>query len=293
MLSKTDWEKKIENLRTKEVISDKKEAVETIKKLISEAVEKLIPKKQSFGVLFSGGVDSTLIAYLLQKKGHDFTCYSVGFFDENQKMSEDLEISKKIAKKLGLKQRIIVLDFREVEKVIKETVNILGPKLSNVVNVGVGAVEVAGIITAKKDGVNYLFGGLGSEEIFAGYERHKKAEDVDEESWNGLIGMYERDLLRDDAISTHFDTTLLTPFLDEELIREAMKIPSKYKVNEKGNKLVLRRAAVELGLDEEYAFRPKRAAQYGSRINNALDKLARKNKQLKAEYITSLLEEKK
>lgn len=42
---------------------------------------------------------------------------------------------------------------------------------------------------AKKDNVDVLFGGLGAEEIFAGYGRHKEAfkqNRVHEECWSGL-----------------------------------------------------------------------------------------------------------
>eukprot|EP00951_Prasinocladus_malaysianus_P034121 scaffold342419_cov27-Prasinocladus_malaysianus.AAC.1 len=39
------------------------------------------------------------------------------------------------------------------------------------------------------------------------------------------------------------------------------------------DKLVLRRAARALGVPEELTRRPKRAAQYGSRVHYALDRL--------------------
>jgi asparagine synthetase B (glutamine-hydrolysing) len=87
-----------------------------------------------------------------------------------------------------------------------------------VVNVGVGSVEVAALKMAKKDGCQVVFGGIGSEEIFAGYQRHKEADNKQEECWNGLLGMHKRDLQRDFKIFSSFNIIAATPFLDENLI---------------------------------------------------------------------------
>ena len=128
---------------------------------------------------------------------------------------------------------------------------------------------------------------MGSEEIFAGYERHKKSKDVNEECWNGLRKMYERDLIRDNLIAGKYKINFLTPFLDEELIKEAMSIPGNLKLNDKNNKLILREISSELL--GKFALRKKKAAQYGSSFIKGIDKLARLNnfKYMK-DYLTSL-----
>jgi asparagine synthase (glutamine-hydrolysing) len=143
---------------------------------------------------------------------------------------------------------------------------------------------------AKKDNVNFLFSGLGSEELFAGYQRHKLAKDKQAECWQGLLNMYERDLLRDNAISSATKVALLTPFLDEQLISAAMRVPAKYKIDDSGSKLILREIAQDLRLPKDIAWRGKRAAQYGSRLDKAIDKLARKNGfKLKKDYLNNLI----
>jgi diphthine-ammonia ligase len=69
-----------------------------------------------------------------------------------------------------------------------------------------------------------------------------------------------------------------------------MRIPSSLKINEENSKIILRQAAEAEGLPNTIAWRKKRAAQYGSRLDRAIDKLARKNGfSLKKEYLASLL----
>jgi asparagine synthase (glutamine-hydrolysing) len=244
---------------------------------------------EKFGVFFSGGVDSSLIALLCKRAGADFICYTLGFKEEDTKEPEDVERAVKAAKELGLQIKAKQLDSKEAEDIIKATVRSLGPDLNNVVNVGVGGVVLGCIDMAKKDGVTCFFSGLGSEEIFAGYHRHKLAPDRQEECWEGLLNMYERDLLRDDAIAKATRVKIFTPFLDQGLIATAMRVPDKYKMTGDESKIILREIAEELRLPKDIAWRGKRAAQYGSRLDKAISKIARqKGFKLKKDYLKSL-----
>jgi len=78
-----------------------------------------------------------------------------------------------------------------------------------------------------------------------------------------------------------------TPFLDEELINYAMKLPGKWKLTKKEKKIILREVAEEfLG---EFAWRKKKAAQYGSCFDKAISKIAKKNGfKLKKEWLDSI-----
>lgn len=282
LIKKSSWKGYVDSLKVKEQKISKKRAANLIKEQLVLAVKKRIPKKR-FGILFSGGVDSTLIALICRQLKADFTCYSVGV-----KNSEDLLFSMKIAKKLKLRHKWKELAEEELEAVVKKVAKII--KEPDVVKIGVGSVFYAAAELAKKDKVNILFSGLGSEEIFAGYERHSTAKDINEECWSGLKLMWERDFTRDYKIAKALNVDVRTPFLDKDLIQAAMKIPGNYKISKEIKKLILREAALLLGLDKEFAFRKKRAAQYGSKFNDMLDKIARKNGfKYKKDYLESLL----
>lgn len=275
LVSEKEWIKQVNHLKVKGN-ADKSE----LKKKIVSAIEKRIPKKK-FGIFFSGGVDSSLIALICKKAKADFICYTVGLED-----AADVEASIKAAKMLGLKLKYKILSLKEAEQIIKKVTKIIGP---DVMKVGVGSVVYAAAMLAKKDKINTFFSGLGSEEIFAGYERHVAAKDVNKECWHGLKSMYQRDFLRDYSIAKKLKINVLTPFLDSDLIKTAMQIPGELKIDEKQKKIILREVAEELGLPEEIAWRPKKAAQYGSKFDKAIYKLARKNNfKLKKDYLESI-----
>jgi asparagine synthase (glutamine-hydrolysing) len=134
-----------------------------------------------------------------------------------------------------------------------------------------------------------LFSGLGSEEIFAGYQRHELSKDINNECWNGLKTTYERDFKRDFAIANHEKVGFLTPYLDKDLIVSAMSVSGKLKIKSGYKKHILRKAALNIGLKKEYAFRPKKAAQYGSNFDKAISRIAKsKGFRYKKEYLDFL-----
>ncbi len=278
-MNKKQWFDFINSLITDNIIENKKKAKELLEKELINSIKKRIPDKK-FGILFSGGVDSSTIALIAKNFSKNFICYTVGF-----KNSEDVKYAKLVAKKLKIKLKIKILELEDIEKIIKKLVKILSNV--DVVSIGVGLVTYSASELAKKDKINVIFTGLGSEEIFAGYQRHKEAEDINEECWNGLKQMFERDLMRDIPIGEYLKVKFETPFLDENVIKTAMQIPAKYKID-KENKLILREISYDLGL-KEFAFRKKKAAQYGSNFIKALDKIAKKNGfKYKKEYLQSL-----
>jgi len=237
--------------------------------LLTDAVEKRLPVKK-LGLLFSGGIDSTFLAVMLKRLGADFTCYTAAL--ESDTEAEDVVYAKKVAQFFNLDLKIITIKLEQVEEYLKKIIPLIED--SNVVKVGVALPFYLCCEQAKKDGVKVILSGLGSEEIFAGYERHKYSENVNKECYSGLLKIYERDLYRDDVVTMANSIELRVPFLDRKLIDYALKITSKYKLDETQNKLILRDIAKNLGIPEQFAERKKRAAQYGSRFDKAIEKLA-------------------
>ncbi|MFP4119141.1 MAG: asparagine synthase C-terminal domain-containing protein [Candidatus Woesearchaeota archaeon] len=282
----TEWQNYIAHIRERSEIDTLKTHEEAVG-MIGTLLEKTILEQAdqaldqgAIGLLFSGGIDSTLIGFILKKNARPFTAVSIGFQDNpGQKLPEDILAARDTSEKLGFEYIEEICNFERIEELFKETASILGPELVNAVNIGVGSVEAEAIKQLKKEnpGITHIFTGLGSEEIFAGYKRHADSENVHAECWNGLDKMFRRDLLRELALTRHFNVTALAPFLDEDVIEKAMTIPAKWKLSERGSKLILREAAKQLGLEVSFSQRPKKAAQYGSRTHHALTKLSRKH----------------
>ncbi|MBS3157702.1 hypothetical protein J4206_00265 [Candidatus Woesearchaeota archaeon] len=323
LIAQKDWEATIKKLKETKYSSNQNK----LKEALLTAVKNRIPKER-FGIFFSGGVDSTTIAFLCNtfKKEFkiDFICYTVGYNN-----AEDVIVAQKAAKQLGFKIKVIKLELNDVEKILKKVIKLLDLKFSakgsdkndptgsyqnitNIVAAGVATVVYAAVKEAKKDKIDVFFSGLGSEEIFAGYQRHADAgnkytatatkhenedtynvDNINEECWQGLKKMWARDLLRDCTLAKKLKFAALTPYLDRGVILNAMAIGGKEKIDSSGDnankKLILRKISESLGIPKEFAWRKKKAAQYGSAVDKALEKLAKNSGfKYKLEYLMYL-----
>jgi asparagine synthetase B (glutamine-hydrolysing) len=290
LCSEETWKQRIEDLK-KQVESSEKEPYETLKEnlkqAILEAIKKRVPEEH-YAVFLSGGVDSSAIALLCKKVNPDFTCYNVGFQDGDMEPAPDFVWAKKVADTLGLVLVSKNYNIEEAEDIVKEAIQILPKQEVNtdfVVKVGVASVVIA---ASKLANEKIFFSGLGSEEIFAGYKRHE-TEDINQECWNGLKKMWQRDLTRDCALAEYLNLDVRTPLLDPEVIIAAMRIGGEHKLKNGYKKAIFREIAEELGLPEEFAWRKKLGAQYGSRFDKALSKLGKKeNINYKREYLLKI-----
>ncbi len=295
LISFEQWKQKIKKIkeRIEKNSSKKKSSMIDVQEALRSAIIKRIPQ-QGCSVFFSGGIDSTLIAYYSSKHHNNITCVSVGFQDGHMDIPQDIVISKQAAEAFSLHHTYKVFNDKEAKNILKEVLHVLDlqePLTSqDIVNIGVAMVIYA--VKMFSDDTVYL-AGLGSEELFAGYERHAKADDVQEECWAGLINMWNKDLVRDCALTKAMDIDVLTPFLDEHLISVAMKLPAKEKIADEYKKVVLRKIADSLQYPKKIAWRKKKAAQYGSGAHKMLQRLGRQAGFGKVkDYIVSLIKQK-
>jgi asparagine synthase (glutamine-hydrolysing) len=254
--------------------------------VLREAVKKRIPNDGRVGVLFSGGVDSSLVAMIADQAGADVTLYVAALDDPEKNIPHDLVAAREAAKFLDLPLVEVRATLDEVQEVLPTICRLIED--SNVIKVGVALPFYFACKKAKEDQQRVLLSGLGAEEVFAGYNRHKQTGDINKECVRGLRKMFERDLYRDDVISMSQTLELRLPLLDYELISLGLQIPGEQKIIDSLTKVPLRSAAVSLGLDESIAFRKKRAAQYGSQFDAAIEKIAKKTNQSKSEYLKDL-----
>ena len=266
-----------------------KDSYEVYMELISDdlysAVEKRVANIVDVGVIFSGGVDSTILAVLLNQIAEDrntiplnIKLYSVGV--EN---SQDVQFSRKIAEELNLPLKSIIIDEETVKESVKPVLTAIED--DNVMKLGVGMTIYLATKAMKEDGIRVALSGQGADELFGGYNRYlKHFEDntlfdayfaLDEEIYHDIANMYHVNLERDDAVSMANGVELRVPFLDKEIINLALDIPGKYKIKNGEDLLrkhILRDVAKSIGVPDYIADRPKKAAQYGSGINKILKK---------------------
>lgn len=223
------------------------------------------------GIMFSAGIDSTLLAQLCDDLGVETLLYTVGHKD-----SVDAEFAQKTAKDMGLPIKIYRVEVEDVRKYFPLVLNAI--EEFNVMKLGVGMPAYMAAEMAHEDGIRVMLSGQGADELFAGYHRYLKfyqeeGEGTQNHLKEDISNIYQVNLQRDDAVTMAHSVELRVPYLDLDVINMAMNIPIKYKINSENDllrKCILREVAQELGVPKEIVKRPKKAAQYGSGIHKML-----------------------
>jgi len=262
-----------------------RDAIKTdLKALILRSVASNIPD-EDFGLLLSGGVDSTLLAVCLKQiaGAERFTCYCAGITG-----AKDIEVAIAAARVHGLNLKVSEVDTDDLEHYLPEVIGLVED--SNAMKAGVGLPILIAARRAKEDGIAKIFVGNGADELFGGYGRHIESKDLNKDCFSDMLSYYERNGYRDDVIGANAGVEFLMPFLDPEIIEYALKIPPALKIKGDLHKAILREVAIEIGVDGAFALRKKTAAQYGSGFDRAIAKLARNHGyRSKSQYLKQFL----
>nr|XP_016435478.1 PREDICTED: asparagine synthetase domain-containing protein 1-like isoform X2 [Nicotiana tabacum] len=250
-------------------------------------------------VLFSGGIDSMILAALLDK------CMDAKYEIDLLNVSFDGSCAPdRISARAGLKElqkiapsrrwKLVEIDA-ELLKLTSETkhvMSLINPASTYMdLNIGIAlwlAASGDGLLQDEtgnndtSDRVKYksaariLLVGSGADEQCAGYGRHRTKYrngswlSLNDEMKLDMQRIWKRNLGRDDRCIADNGKEARFPFLDEDVIRILLDIPL-WEIADLdqpigiGDKKILREVAYLLGLSEAAAL-PKRAIQFGSRI---------------------------
>ena len=246
-----------------------------IDNLLKISVSKRVQELQHIGVIFSGGIDSSYLALLLKKISQNIpikiTLYAVGV-----EGSKDIEAAIKASKSINLELKVCTITEDMIRDNLEKVVKAIGD--NNLMKIGVGLTTYFATKMVAQDGIKVAISGQGADELFGGYHRYLKSfvdDTLNYDLRQDISNMYHVNLERDDACSMINSVELRLPFLDKTLVELVLNIPDNKKIvsmHDEMRKSILRKLAFEEGLDYEIAYRPKKAAQYGTGI----DKLLRK-----------------
>lgn len=241
-----------------------------VKTAISQAVLKDVEGTNEIGILYSGGLDSSLIALLVKNcaVNADITLYTVGTTN-----SYDLKNVTHASKLLDMDLKTIEISSGEILEAVPQLKRII--ESSHPVKISFELPLFLSLSRVKED---FILSGQGADELFGGYARYLKMDrkrlkealisDVD-----SLIG---DDIKMDHRIAEHFHKILRMPYLNEDVVKKAIRVPVEYKVNNGERKIILKKIALALGLPATLVNEEKKAAQYSSGILKALRRMAKK-----------------
>jgi len=221
-------------------------------------LEKVVSECTAEHLSLSGGLDSTILAYLL--KDRRINCITIISKDF---VANDLTYCQLAAQKLGLPLHIKMCDATETYNGIEETIKIL--KNFNDIEIRNNVVIYLSLAELKKSGSGKIITGDGADELFAGYNflLNKNKDDL------------ERDLKRISKIM-HFPSQKIakslgviveSPFCTKQVIDFAKTIPVDLMVRQENEKKVgkwILRKAFEDKIPRSILWRSKSPMQDGA-----------------------------
>lgn len=139
---------------------------------LSNAVQNRIDGHERVAVSLSGGLDSSIIAYLASKTTQEVVAYSIYWSDSDKdRYNRDYECAKIIANRLGIE--FVGVDFGltkdKLENYIVDFVRVMGEPNAN--PSGISMIPLYRRIS--EDGIRLALTGDGSDEVFGGYPRYR------------------------------------------------------------------------------------------------------------------------
>ncbi len=210
-------------------------------------------------ILFSGGIDTSLITVLTYKfkRVPLVTC----FFKEAEPL--DFKYATLLAKQLGAEHHIKYFTVEEAVEATKEVIRIL--RVFDPMEIRNSITIYLGLKFCRDLGFRRIFTGDGSDELFAGYSflYNKPKEYI--KSWIREIA--GRMYFSSKPIGEALDLIVEQPYISREVIDLALEIPVGYKVARVDNvvygKYILRRI-LEKYVPKDIAWRSKEPIEYGS-----------------------------
>ena len=244
------------------------EAVEEIRQSLMSAVKRQLMSDVPYGVLLSGGLDSSVISaiaarFASHRVENDGTSPAwwprLHSFAVGLKGAPDLAKAKLVADAIGTVHHEINYTIQEGLDAIRDVIYFIETYDVTTVRASTPMYLLARVI--KSMGIKMVLSGEGADEIFGGYLYFHKApspEEFHKETVRKLSKLYQYDCLRANKSLAAWGVEGRVPFLDKEFLDVAMTIDPSYKMcpGKEIEKKVVREAFSDM-LPEEIAWRQK------------------------------------
>jgi asparagine synthase (glutamine-hydrolysing) len=249
-------------------VKDNSTSIDEIRSSLEDAVHRQLMSDVPYGVLLSGGLDSSLISAVARKYAPkrieaddmiDAYWPRLHSFAIGLEGSPDLAASGKVARHIGTVHH-------EIHFTLEEGINALRDVIYHIETYDVTSVRASTPMyllarVIKSMGVKMVLTGEGADEIFGGYLYFHKAPDpktFHEETVRKLSKLHLYDCLRANKSLAAWGVEGRVPFLDKDFLDIAMRINPADKMASNGRieKWVLRKSFEDY-LPGEVAWRQK------------------------------------
>ena len=252
----------------KDAESQEKEAVAEIHDALEASVKRQLMSDVPYGVLLSGGLDSSVISAVAEKfsstrveNGGETKAYwpRLHSFAVGLKGAPDLAKARLVAEHIGTVHHEINYTIQEGLDAIRDVIYFIETYDVTTVRASTPMYLLARVIRSM--GIKMVLSGEGADEVFGGYLYFHKAPDAKafhEETVRKLGKLYLYDCLRANKSLAAWGIEGRVPFLDKEFLDVAMGMNPVLKMcpDKTIEKKVVREAFADL-LPEEVAWRQK------------------------------------
>ena len=251
-----------------EAVKERETDIEQLREALESAVHRQLMSDVPYGVLLSGGLDSSITSALAKKfakkrvESNDISdawwpqlhSFSIGL-----KGSPDLKAAQLVADHIGTVHHEVTFTVQEGIDAIKDVIFYLETYDITTVRASTPMYLLARVI--KSMGIKMVLSGEGADELFGGYlyfHKAPSAQEFHDETVRKLDKLYQYDCLRANKSLAAWGIEGRVPFLDKEFMDVAMSINPKDKMisEDRMEKWVLRKA-FESYLPAQVAWRQK------------------------------------
>ena len=264
-----------------------------LQKLLRDSVEQRVRGLDRVAIAFSGGLDSSIIAFLAKHSGEDVHLINVSLEGH-----DETEHAKRAAEELRLPLHTFSYSDKHMQEVLPKVLWLV--EEADPVQASIGVPVYWTAERAAEMGFKVMLAGQGADEFFGGYRRYVDlylsdgGEAVQKAMFKDVVEIGENNLERDWKICNYHNVELRLPFTDSRVADFALNVPLELKmqpIDSTLRKLVLRQVAEDLGLPAFIANRTKKAVQYATGVSNAMKRTAKKKGVSVSEYTRQVFQE--
>ena len=251
-----------------DAVKDNPVDISDLKRSLEAAVQQQLMSDVPYGVLLSGGLDSSIISAIAKKYAAkriendsktDAWWPQLHSFAVGLKGAPDLKAAKKVADYIGTVHHEINYTVQEGLDAIRNVIYYIETYDVTTVRASTPMYLLARVI--KSMGIKMVLSGEGADEVFGGYLYFHKAPDAKafhEETVRKIGKLYLYDCLRANKSLSAWGVEGRVPFLDKEFLDVAMRLNPEAKMSPGKviEKKILREAFSDM-LPDEVVWRQK------------------------------------